>query len=100
MLHISYNIHIPPSSANARYLPDVSKLLDTDDDTLLLEDFNAHHAAWQSLLDDYLADQMEISISSSSIPILRPGAPRMAVCPLLTSLSFWHIWGFQFSGRL
>jgi hypothetical protein len=43
-----FNIYIPPVSANTAYSPDISKILDTDDDALVLEDLNVHHSAWFS----------------------------------------------------
>jgi hypothetical protein len=43
-----FNIYIPPVYANVRYLPNISQIFETDDDALLLGDFNALHAAWQS----------------------------------------------------
>jgi hypothetical protein len=52
----TFNIYIPPASASAHYQPDISKVLETDDDALILGDLNAHHVAWQSNLSDDCSD--------------------------------------------
>jgi hypothetical protein len=46
------NIYIPPVSANARYSPDITKILEVDDDSLILGDLNAHEAWFSSLSDN------------------------------------------------
>jgi hypothetical protein len=58
-----FNVYIPPASANTQYMPDISRILDTDDDVLVLGDFNTHNVAWQSNLNDdrgvHIAQQVE-----------------------------------------
>jgi hypothetical protein len=65
-----YNIYIPPASASARYTLDISRILDTDDDTLFLGDINAHNVAWQSSLDDDRGEHLADQIASSNFCIL------------------------------
>jgi hypothetical protein len=66
----NFNIYIPPVSASARYTPDISRILDTDDDTLFLGDINAHNVAWQSSLDDNRGEHLADQIASSNFCIL------------------------------
>jgi exonuclease III len=40
-----FNVYIPPVSANTRYFPNISKILDISDDALVLGDLNAHNEA-------------------------------------------------------
>jgi exonuclease III len=62
---IIINIYIPPVSANARYNPDLSKILEIDGNCLILGDLNAHNATWDSSFSDDRGDrivqQIEIS---------------------------------------
>jgi exonuclease III len=39
------NVYIPPASAPAGYVPDITKVLEIDDDALILGDLNAHATA-------------------------------------------------------
>ena len=65
-----FNIYIPPVSANTQYVPDITKILDTDDDVLILGDFNAHHVAWKSNLSDVRGEQIAQQVEDSDLFLL------------------------------
>jgi hypothetical protein len=74
-----FNVYIPPASANANYVPDLSKVLDVDDDTLILGDFYAHDVAWSSNLSDARGDSIAQQISNSNFFILNNAS--LTRCP-------------------
>jgi hypothetical protein len=80
-----FNIYIPPASANARCSPDISKILETDDDALFLGDINAHSSAWQSSRDDTCGEHLADQIKNSNFFILFNDSHLTATRPLLTS---------------
>jgi hypothetical protein len=47
-----YNTYIPPVSASTQYLLDIKGILDSDNDSLVLGNFNAHNLAWNLSLSD------------------------------------------------
>ena len=75
------NIYLPPaSSCPSTYKPDLSSLFShSDDDTLIVGDFNAHNEGWDSTATDprgeRIADQIELSpliILNSDTPTRLP----------------------------
>jgi hypothetical protein len=69
-----FNIYIPLVSTNVAYSPD-SKILDTDDDALVLGDFNALHPAWFSSLSDARGDSLVQQVEDSNFFILNTDTP-------------------------
>ena len=65
-----FNVYIPPVSANTQYQPDISRILDVDDDAIILGDFNAHNEAWQSGLSDDRGDFLAQQVENSNFFIL------------------------------
>jgi hypothetical protein len=58
------------TSLNAWYSPDLSKILASDGDFLILGDLYAHHPGWHSSLNDERGDSISEQIDNSNFFIL------------------------------
>ena len=78
-IHI-HNIYIPPtSSCPSTYTPSFTRLFQTQDDTLILGDFNAHHPAWYSQTSDTRAagrgEIIHDTLTDSDLVLLNTDSP-------------------------
>jgi hypothetical protein len=74
-----FNVYIPPVSANTRYSPNISNILDISDDALVLGDLNAYNEAWFWTLSIERADTFFKQVDSSKFFILNSDTPTK--CP-------------------
>jgi endonuclease/exonuclease/phosphatase family metal-dependent hydrolase len=70
-----FNVYIPPTSANTRYSPDLSRILENYGDAFILGDFNAHHEAWHSSLGDTRGDTLLEQFENSNFFISNTDSP-------------------------
>ena len=75
-----FNIYIPPtSSCPSDYSPDLQHLFQTQGDSIILGDFNAHHPAWYSQTSDWRAasrgDLIYTALCDSDLTLLNTDSP-------------------------
>jgi hypothetical protein len=76
-----FNIYVPPASANAGYAPDFINLFNqSNNDTLLLGDFNAHHPEWCASLSDARGDSLTAAADSCDLCVLNTNLPTCLPC--------------------
>ena len=75
-LHI-FNVYIPPASSCPRlYTPDLAPVLNfTNDDAIIVGDFNAHHGGWHSSLNDARGESLADIFDNSPFCIINADSP-------------------------
>jgi hypothetical protein len=94
-----FDIYIPPASGCPRgYKPDLSPILNLQNDLLILGDVNAHHISWDSSLSDTRGDLIATDIDASPLLILNedvatrvPSAQNQTVSSSDISIASAHL---------